>query len=291
MKKRKFHFKFNKQEQSGIFFLLLIIIVLQLGYFLYTTLESNQWGNFFKLDADTQVQIDSLKQKRIEKNAITKQYPFNPNFITDYKGYTMGMSVEEIDRLHAFRLQDKYVNSSKEFQEVTQVSDSLLSVIAPYFKFPELTQKKRNINTIVVTKVAVEKNNHFKDLNTVTALELTGVYGIGDKLSKRIKFRERLGGFLFAEQLQDVYGLKQEVVKKVLLKYKVLTNPVVYRVNINTASAFEIAKRGYVNYSLAKKIIAYRGNIGIIKSFEELKEIEGFPSDKIDRIKLYLKLK
>jgi len=67
MKKRKFHFKFNKQEQSGIFFLLLIIIVLQLGYFLYTTLESNQWGNFFKLDADTQVQIDSLKQKRIEK--------------------------------------------------------------------------------------------------------------------------------------------------------------------------------------------------------------------------------
>jgi hypothetical protein len=52
-------------------------------------------------------------------------YPFNPNFITDFKGYKLGMSVQEIDLLE-YRKGNKYVNSPKEFQAVTQVSDSLL---------------------------------------------------------------------------------------------------------------------------------------------------------------------
>jgi hypothetical protein len=61
-----------------------------------------------------------------------KIYPFNPNFITDFKGYKLGMSVTEIDRLLAFRKTNRYVNSAAEFQQVTQVSDSLLAQIAPF---------------------------------------------------------------------------------------------------------------------------------------------------------------
>jgi hypothetical protein len=45
------------------------------------------------------------------------------------------MSVQEID-LMEYRKGNKYVNSPKEFQAVTQVSDSLLNV-SPYFKFPD----------------------------------------------------------------------------------------------------------------------------------------------------------
>ena len=52
---------------------------------------------------------------------------------SDFKGYRLGMSIEEIDRLHKFREQGKFVNSIKRFQEITQVSDSLLNIIAPYF--------------------------------------------------------------------------------------------------------------------------------------------------------------
>jgi hypothetical protein len=39
------------------------------------------------------------------------------------------MSIEEIDRLLAYRKLNKYVNSADEFQKVTLVS------IGPYFKF------------------------------------------------------------------------------------------------------------------------------------------------------------
>ena len=40
------------------------------------------------------------------------------------------MSVEEIDRLRAYRKQNKFVNSAEKFQKVTKVSDSLLSKLS-----------------------------------------------------------------------------------------------------------------------------------------------------------------
>ena len=51
------------------------------------------------------------------------------------------MSAEEINRLHAYRAKNKWVNSRKEFQRITKVSDSLLKQIAPYFKFPDWVTK------------------------------------------------------------------------------------------------------------------------------------------------------
>ena len=36
-----------------------------------------------------------------------------------------------------FRESNQWVNSAKEFQQVTKVSDSLLATISPYFKFPD----------------------------------------------------------------------------------------------------------------------------------------------------------
>ncbi len=63
-----------------------------------------------------QSQIDSLKNVEVEKRK-PKKYPFNPNYITDYKGAQFGMSTQEIDRLLAFRKQKKFINSASQFQE------------------------------------------------------------------------------------------------------------------------------------------------------------------------------
>ncbi len=301
MKKIKSHFKFNKQERSGIFFLLLFIFLLQLGYFL---IRSNAVGDtsqgLFTLDVSAQSQIDSLKEKVLLKDKA-KIYPFNPNFITDYKGYTLGMSVNEINRLHDFRDKDKYVNSKEDFQKVTQISDSLLRVISPYFKFPEWTQKSKrseiNIEQPKVERRSFHSSNvteevfSIKDINSATAEDLKSINGIGEILSARIiKFRNLLGGFLIEEQLYDVYGLEADVVKRVLLKYKVLNKPVIKKINVNKATAGAISSLVYIKYAVATNIVAFRQANGPFISLNELRNIEDFPSDKIDRIALYLSL-
>jgi len=301
------HFRFNKQERSGIFFLLLIIVSLQVGYYFFGRFSEDAKRDIFLVNDELQTEIDALKQAASKKDSV-KVYPFNPNFITDYKGYVLGMSAHEIDRLHAFRKKNKFANTAEEFQKVTHVSDSLLEAISPHFKFPEWTKNSKQ-SSVSTKKYGVgshssEKGSYgregsggtsqnvaIKDLNTATAQELRTINGIGEKLSVRIlKFRDRLGGFLTDDQLYDVYGLEPEVVERTLEKFKVQKKPDIPKINVNTASAYEIGTLVYIQKQVAKNIVEYRNVNNGILSLDELENIEGFPSDKIDRIALYLSL-
>src|SRR5688572_13817924 len=135
-------FKFDSQQRTGIFILILIIAGIQLAYYCIdveieedNSVEKQEWLSL-------QPEIDKMKKAKIDFKP--KIYPFNPNFITDFKGYKLGMSTVEIDRLLKFREGNKYVNSAEEFQAVTKVSDSLLNAIAPYFKFPDWVKNKKS---------------------------------------------------------------------------------------------------------------------------------------------------
>jgi len=283
--KRQSHFRFNKQERSGIFFLLLIVVLFQVGYY-YVKANPSSLDSDFALNAQEQSRIDSLKIHQLESSK--KVYPFNPNYITDYKGYSLGMSPAELDRLFSFREQGKFVNSAKEFQTVTEVSDSLLNQISPYFKFPEWAGKNQKVKK---TTSHPANETKIKDLNTATVEELRQVYGIGATLSERIiKFRDRLGGFLVNEQLYDVYGLEPNVVDKALLKFQVVEIPVVAKINVNTANAKELSRLVYINSLLASNIVEYRDKNGLFASLQELSQVDGFPTEKLDRIALYLSL-
>jgi len=272
--------------------------LLQLGYFLWKSLSEKNEVVGLEIDYEMQAKIDELKKKALQKDTI-KVYPFNPNFITDYKGYTLGMSVDEIDRLHSFRKTEKYINSTEEFQKVTKISDSLLTAISPYFKFPEWTQRskqmpansKRNALDRLIPAHKGKLVEGFLDLNSASAEDLRSIYGIGEKLSARIiKFRDRLGGFLVNEQLYDVYGLEPEVVQRTLKKFKVIKRPKIEKININSASAEMLSNLIYIQKDVAHNIISYRNANGSIDSFEQLSQIENFPSTKIERIALYLSL-
>lgn len=291
MKLKKSHFVFTKQQRSGIFFLLLIAVVLQCIYFFVDfskgetlTVEEQQELKAF------QKEIDSLKQEKLANSKPTI-FPFNPNYLDDYKAYQLNIPTEAVDKLKAFREQDKFVNTAKEFQNVTGISDSLLATISSYFKFPEWKKPKKVNSPILVEKPSPNIIIEPKDLNLATAEELQQVSGIGEVLSERIiKFRNLLGGFITEEQLLDVYGLTPEVVNRAKQYFKVLSPPTITKININTASAYQISKCIYIKYGLAKDIVAYREEVGTILNFTELTKIQDFPTNKIERIKLYLTL-
>ena len=287
MKNIKSYFSYNKRQRNGIFVLLLIIVSLQAFFFFVefpkkeqSVISENEVMAFEK-------EFDSLKALSII-NRKPKIYPFNPNFITDYKGYQLGMSISEIDKLLKFRATGKYVNSVKEFQKITLVNDSLLLKISPFFKFPEWVtsnKKKRtklqrkSVNTVIIVE----------DINLATVEDLKKISGIGDKLANRIiNFRNKLQGFSFNNQLNEVWGLDSEVVSEVLKYYKVQSKPTIVKLNVNTATFKEVLAISYIDYELTKKIFNYRDMVAEIQSIEELKKIDGFPLEKFNRIALYL---
>jgi DNA uptake protein ComE-like DNA-binding protein len=286
----KSYFLFSKEHRSGIFLLIFLIIITQLLYFFldFSSLKnsSNDTDSKWLL---VQSEIDSLNV--VSKQEKFKITPFNPNFISDYKGYLLGMSVKEIDRLHQFRLENKFVNSAKEFQNVTEVSDSLLKVISPYFKFPDWVNDNKKHQSNASHKFYNKSQDLIvqKDINTATKEELMAIYGIGDKISDIIlQERDKFGAFVSMDQFEYVWGVSPEVLSHLRKRFFVNPNTQIIKYNINNLPTKELAKFPYFRYNIAKEIVTYRSMNGDFKSVDDLTKIKGMPNEKIKIIALYL---
>jgi len=293
MKIFKSHFWYTKSQRNGVLFLIVLIFGLQ-GVYFFVDFSSDK-----VIDVNTpeivafEKQIDSLRIVKLEDRK-PKLYPFNPNYISDYKGYRLGMSLEEIDRLHEFRKQNKYINTVADFKKVTKINDSLLKVIAPYFKFPdwviEQQKNKKQQNLFVVKEKTFKKNEiSTSDINLATAKDFATIKGVGEKLSIRIiNYRKKLQGFSYSDQLHEVWDLDPEIVEELLKVFTLKQKPYIKKVNVNTASFKEVLRNPYIDYNLCKKIFEYKDEVAELQNISELKNIEGFPIDEYNRIVLYL---
>lgn len=284
--------KFTREQRSGIVALLLLMVITQVLYSVYfaqagdsAVVSSRDELRWLAL----QSRIDSLKaEKGTEEQKI---YPFNPNFISDYKGYTLKMSVAEIDRLHHYRKTNKFVNSAAEFQQVTKVSDEWMLKYSSYFKFPDWVKNKKTAFQNYKKESFADKKMKIKiiDINLATQDDLMKIYGIGPGISERIlKEREKFGAFVSMAQMNDIWGLSSEVLEKLNQYFKVMAVPVVKKIAVNEASVKELQTLPYFRYPLAKEIVTYRSMYGEIKSKEDLHKIKNFPVEKVDIIALYL---
>lgn len=286
----KSFFNFSKDQRKGILLLFLIIIGLQVGYYFIDfnsiykpTPEEQNWLSL-------QSKIDTLKSQK--HGTSYKIYPFNPNFITDFKGYKLGMKVAEINRLLAFRKLGKFANSPEEFQKVTGISDSLLNAISPFFKFPDWVNdtkhkefSKTNPNWKEFPKKEILK---VLDINQATKEDLMKISGIGDAISDRILVQKEIyTGFVSMEQMNDIWGLTPEVIASLNKYFKINSQPKVKKININNASIKELGQFPYFKYPISKNIVTYRSMNGNLK-IEDLANIKAFPVDKIKIIALYL---
>nr|WP_321246805.1 helix-hairpin-helix domain-containing protein [uncultured Psychroserpens sp.] len=286
----KSHFSFTKKQRSGIFLLLILILLVQCGYF-FIDFSSESFDDNSQDIAEFREEMNTLRIAKLEASKPVI-FPFNPNYITDFKGYSLGMSNDEIDRLHAFRETNKWVNTAKDFQKVTKISDSLLAKISPYFKFPDWVTNPKPKAKYTSSYSNTSKPKTFaqkQDLNTASAAQLKRVYGIGEKLSERIvAYRTKYGDFIADVQLQEVYGLSPKVIESVLNDFTVKTAKPIIKININDATIAQLVTIKYIDYEIAQNIIEQRTLREGFKSFDELTKVKDFPVKKSEIIRLYL---
>lgn len=279
----KYFYHLTSSQLKGVVVLFAILIVLKIATFLVQktivipkAIDQSKGEKF-------QALIDSLYEiKKLEKLAIK---PFNPNFITDYRGEQLQMSLEQIDRLHKFRAQNKYINSAIEFQNVTGVSDEWMNTYSKYFQFPSW------VNQQTSTKYSSENSIPKiakKDINKATIEDLKNVRGIGDILAQRIlDERNRFQFFVSIEQLQFVYNISPETFRE-LKKHFYCTSPQINKLNVNKASVEDLTKIPYFSKSLARQVVILRSKQSEPLNEEDLKKINNFPVEKLQIIALYL---
>jgi len=286
----KFYTYFSNQQRLAIVVLILGILSLQLVWVSHRELQTDT----FNIPHETYLKFQKEKDSLIadqRQSSTPKLYPFNPNYITDYKGYTLGMTAKEIDRLHAYRAKNKWVNTTKEFQRITKVPDSLLDKIAAYYKFPDgVTNSPQKLRS---SPYAFEKSFEQKiDLNKATANQLQKVYGIGAFYSERIvRYRDSFeGGFISDVQLQGIHGLTSEVIENILKEFTVKTPRLINKINLNSATIDQLVSIEYIGYELAYEIVELRMLRDGYNAIKELTKVKGFPKEKLEIIKLYLSL-
>lgn len=276
-------FLFNRKQQRGIFVLVLLITILAS---ILIWLRSQLQEGITLLDTTPyQSQIDSLKVADAAKK--NKIYPFNPNYITEYRAYTINLNDEQLGRLERFRESGKFINSTAQFKQVTGVSQQWLDSISPYFKFPEWVNKPKKF----YSNKSYSREIVPKDINTATQDELKAVYGIGPALSGRIiKERERLGAFIDVKQVRGVYGLTDSTMTQ-LNKHFYVTAPLSFKkIALNNASRDELLSIPYFNDYLVDQLIKQRTLRDGFKSWDKVVLTSRFPEEKLELIQLYLTL-
>ena len=123
------------------------------------------------------------------------------------------------------------------------------------------------------------------DLNVADSLALVSLPGIGPYYARRIiQYRNRLGGFVGTEQLAEIDGLPDSVMKWFIINDTV---PLVM-VRINSASLNELRNHPYLNFYQARAIVDMRRERGRIKGPEQLSFMEEFTAQDLERLEPYL---
>ena len=128
----------------------------------------------------------------------------------------------------------------EDLRECYVVSDSVAAALEPYVIFPE--RKARPIEQPV-------------ELNTADSATLRSVVGIGPRTVVAIMhYRERLGGFVRAEQLAEVPGVRERNYEKIL-KQIYCDSCKIRKIDINFASPKVLGKHPYIAPQALRKLL------------------------------------
>ena len=128
-------------------------------------------------------------------------------------------------------------------------------------------------------------------LNETDTLEWKKVPGIGSSFSRRIvKYRNLLGGYVSMDQLKEVYGFTDELFDDIapFIREENYAWDNCAKININQLEFKEILAHPYISYEQTKAIVNLRSRTGSIISINQLKMLEEFTPEDIERIRPYI---
>lgn len=308
------YFGFSQNETNGFLVLMTILVILLIApSFLqvnsnYTPEQAAR--DQFMLDSmnaviaqqHVQAKPQKVKQHWVKKTpAPVKRVLslFNPNTAPQADFEKLGVPRYLAKRICKYRSKGGMFHVKKDLKKIYGFPEGLYNELEDYIQLPNQLEKKETLRKEPIKKVAenvqIEKKNNFVfkkpvpfDLALADTSELKRIKGIGSKLSARIvSFRDKLGGFHSLHQLDEIYGLKPEVVEE-LKKYALLENPELVKISINKASAEALRKHPYISYKLANVIVSYRDQHGAYAELNDLKKIRLVKQDFILKIAPYL---
>ena len=268
---------FSKTEANGFLLLLLTTILFAIVPRIYFNnlqknkpIQDDNLANWVEeLNASIQV-----KQTTVKKNDVaeTTYSEFDPNLASIDRMISAGVPELIAKRISLYREKGGRFYKPEDIKKIYGLEESIAEKLIPFVSIGVITSDQKSI-TSYASYEPREKVNYSFDLNTTAAEELMLIKGIGSTLSQRIiKYRDRLGGFHSYDQLNEVYGLKPEVIDE-LRNHTTLASPIT-PLNMNSDSLKLLVRHPYIDYDLARIMINYRKVHGNFEDPSDLRNIK-----------------
>jgi competence ComEA-like helix-hairpin-helix protein len=240
---------FSRRERQGIFILIVLIAGVFLGKFLFTPKKTDPF------EIGVELSTNDEKQE-VVTDTIRKQ-----------------------------SIQNQYVSANQKTNFPSTKSDQR-EERRTYYPSPNTPRTLARQNTYPVAEKFAEGT--VIDINTSDTLQLIKIPGIGSSFAKRItSYRNLLGGYYRLEQLQEVYGMYEELYEKIIPYMQTDTDKII-PIPVNTASLDKLRSHPYINFYQAKAIIEIRKKKGKLENIHEFYLLEEFTEEDIERMKPYL---
>lgn len=284
------YFSFSKSERVAIIAVLVVIICIVLLPSIYSQLKQpipeidpgfeKEIAQFLS-DAESNSESSNHDfdytnpDKEIVRRSITP-FQFDPNTLEMEGWVKMGFSEKQAAGILRFREKGGKFYKKEDVKKLYVVTDEIFSLMEPFIVIEESKSGKDPANFAKNETAYTPRNRQPKyqvELNSADSAELVKVYGIGPAIAKRIlRYREKLGGFAFTEQLREVYGIDStrfETIKNGVM----VDAEVVEKIDVNSASITQLRQHPYIDYYIAKAIVDNRIKKGAYTSVNELAEI------------------
>lgn len=242
-------FGFSATEMNGVWILLILILLLAIGPRIYINYTYQNPVGIHEDQADLNAWAASVEEalairtEEIEAKKTKYTYP---------------------EKKYAKPNSDKSFSAVKGGSNASSGNSTYSGVASEpgSYTFPKKEKWKPKFN---------EDNK--LNLNVATADDLESIKGIGPVLAERIlKYRNSLGGFSTTNQLNEIYGLKPEVIEHLLQITD--TDDKLSPIHINTDSLKLLFVHPYIDYKLAQVIVNYRHVHGDYARKEDLLELK-----------------
>lgn len=228
-------------------------------------------ANKFAFPEEFQQKYSVKKQNRYQK-LWEACAPENLS-LTDWQ--KLGLSPKQAASIIRYR--DKYgLKSYRQMQSIRVLPSALLEKIKDSLVFEQKKESQALIEceNPRTTSPTTAKSHHKiqqLDLNVATEAMLVALPGVGAYTAQKIiAYRDRLGGFLEVNQLEEVKGLRSETFEKIRPYFEI--NTPVQKIKLNEVNIERLKLHPYLTWNQANSIIKMRLQKGKFSSIDELKE-------------------
>jgi competence protein ComEA len=312
-------FYFSKQERNGAIFLIALLnltwvlpLFFSAGKETVSAEESKALDSAFRvLDLSSARSGDPAVRRRLEEEisrrdqyvddkqsgfgSVLLKKAFDPNHATEEEWKATGLPARMIRSIGRYQEKGGRFRRPKDLMRIYGMDTVHFQKILPFIRiktvgFPQ-REGHHNDNEYPKKNFLLRKPGVSIDINLADSAAWEALPGIGPVLASRIlRFRDKLGGFVSADQVREVYGLPDSTYQLIQPRLRSEAQGIIVPVLINQASADELAKHPYISRKLSALLVAYRKQHGPFRKPGDLMAIPLVDSPLLKRIAPYLSL-